>query len=209
LFGIEHFLIFMSSALLLGITPGPDMLYVATRSTTQGRMAGFASAMGIWTGTLVHITAAMLGISAILSYSALAFTIVKWLGAGYLVYLGVKSILTANEPLTGKKLKCANNWQIYRQAIVVNMLNPKVALFFLAFLPQFTNPETGNVNAQILFLGMVFNFTGTFVNIMVGFSFGSVGGWILNRPTVRKVQAWITGTIFIGLGINLALAEQR
>ncbi len=209
MFGVENFLLFVSAGLLINITPGPDMLYVATRSTLQGRKAGVASALGISAGSLVHIAAAVLGLSAIFMYSAMAYTILKWVGAAYLVYLGIKVLISANQPLTQQDLKRADNWKIFRQAVTVNILNPKVAIFFLAFLPQFTNPETGSVTLQILFLGMVFNLGGTIVNLFVGLFFGSAGNWILGHPLARRIQAWITGSVFVGLGINLAMSDQK
>src|ERR1700674_17245 len=147
--------VFSVAAILLLLTPGPAVLYIVARSVEQGRIAGLASVCGITTGTLVHVLAAALGLSALLASSALAFAVVKYAGAGYLIYIGVRRIFsrTPDAPLG---LPRRSLGRLYRDGFVVNLLNPKTALFFFAFLPQFVDPSRGAVALQILFLGTLF-----------------------------------------------------
>lgn len=205
---LENIILFTSAGLLLNITPGPDMIYTATRSATQGRNAGILSALGIGTGTLFHIFAAAFGLSAILMYSATAYEIIKWVGAAYLVYLGVKTILNRNNQIDVHDLKKDSLRKIYTQGVITNVLNPKVALFFLAFLPQFVDTSSGNVTLQILLLGFIFDTTGTIVNSLVAVFFSKIGGLLNRSPKIKRVQSWFTGTIFIGLGVTLALSKK-
>jgi len=213
MFGIENFWVFVSAGVMLNLTPGPDMLYVATRSSTQGKLAGIVSSLGIGTGTLFHMTAVAAGVSAILVYSSLAFQVIKWIGAGYLIYLGVQAFISSTR---------ANDWSVsengsagksllsvYRKGILVNLLNPKVALFFLAFLPQFVNPGSTFYALQILFLGIVFDITGTTVNILVALFLGYLGEWILANPSFNVWKARFSGTIYTILGIGVALSERQ
>lgn len=212
MFGIEHFFIFLTAGLLLNISPGPDMIYVATRSSTQGKMAGIISSLGIGTGALIHITAAAVGLSALIFYSTVAFQVIKWIGASYLVYLGIKAILGANnnnnrkdEPLVDKTKSLS---EIYKKGILVNLLNPKVALFFLAFLPQFVDPTSSYFTAGIISLGLIFSICGTLVLIIVAFFFSKLGQWLTGKPLFHKVKSWVSGTIYILLGIGIAASEK-
>ncbi len=148
--------LFLAAGIMLNLTPGADMLYVAARSTSQGTKAGIVSALGIAAGCLVHIFGAIIGLSALIAQSATAFEIIKYLGAAYLIYLGIKSII--KKDFNSDRLKSQDKkslWQIFKQGVITNVLNPKVALFFLAFLPQFIEPSSPNVSVQILFLGML------------------------------------------------------
>ncbi|OGU33235.1 MAG: hypothetical protein A2068_04215 [Ignavibacteria bacterium GWB2_35_6b] len=205
---IENIILFTSTGLLLNITPGPDMIYTATRSATQGRNAGIVSALGIGTGTIFHILAAAFGLSAILMYSSTAYEIIKWVGAAYLVYLGIKTILERNKELNPQNVKKDSLQKIYSQGVITNVLNPKVALFFLAFLPQFVDTSSGSVPLQILFLGFIFDTTGTIVNVLVAVFFGKLGGLLNRSPKIKRIQSWFTGTVFIGLGVTLALSKK-
>jgi len=208
LISIESLILFTSAGLLLNITPGPDMIYTATRSTAQGRNAGIVSALGIGTGTIFHILAAALGLSAILMYSAVAYEIIKWIGAAYLVYLGIRTILDRNKHAEAQNIKKDSLKKIYMQGIFTNVLNPKVALFFLAFLPQFVDTASGNVTIQILLLGFIFDTTGTIINSLVALFFGKLGGLLNRSPKIKKMQAWFTGTVYIGLGVTLVLSKK-
>ncbi|MGL4611318.1 MAG: LysE family translocator [Trueperaceae bacterium] len=202
-------LFFSGASLLLAITPGPDLLYIATRSLTQGRSAGVVSAMGVHTGILVHTLAAALGLSALVATSAVAFSIVKYLGAAYLIYLGIRTLMSKEENLTievGERKTLSN---IYLQGIVTNILNPKAILFFLAFLPQFVNPERGSIPLQIAFLGIWFIVVTFPVDAGVGLLGGYLGGWLRRRSSVQKFNKWVTGTVFIGLGVGTAFTHQR
>lgn len=202
-------LMFSAASLLLALTPGPDMLYIATRSMTQGRSAGVVSALGVHGGALVHIVAAALGLSAIIATSALAFSVVKYAGAIYLVYLGIRTLLAKNETLEIKPGEHARLWQVFRQGVLTNVLNPKVILFFLAFLPQFVNPEKGLVTLQLLLLGTLLFFVSLPVDIAIGLIGGSVGAWFKRRHGARTASKWFTGSVFIALGIGTALTSGK
>ncbi len=208
--GVENFWVFALTALLLNLTPGNDMLYVAARSTSQGSKAGIISSLGIMAGCMVHIVAAMFGLSAIIAKSALTFDIIKYIGAAYLIYLGIRSLLSKRKTMyidsTIKKRSLKN---IFWQGVLTNVLNPKVALFFLAFLPQFINLQQNNTAFQILFLGTWFNAGGTLVNIIVSLLFGKVGKLLNNSPAFIQWQERITGTILIALGIRVALSSKK
>ena len=204
----ENIILFTSAGILLNLTPGPDMIYTATRSASQGRNAGIVSALGIGTGTIFHILAAALGLSAILMYSAAAYETIKWIGAAYLIYLGVKSILDRNKNIDSQSINKDSLKKIYAQGVITNILNPKVALFFLAFLPQFIDTSTGNVTLQILLLGFIFDTTGTIINCLVALFFGKLGGLLNRSQKIKRIQSWFTGTVYIGLGVTLALSKK-
>jgi len=203
--------VFMLGAILLNLTPGPDMLYVLARSAGQGRRAGVVSALGIGIGTLVHTLAAAVGLSALLLSSALAYDIIKDLGAMYLIYLGIRMIASQGHyalvmPGNGNSTSLAN---ILRQAVITNVLNPKVALFFLAFMPQFVDPTKGAVAWQFALLGLMFDTSGTLVNITVAQLAGYINTWMTQRPGFSRAQRWLTGSVLIALGARLALGTRR
>ena len=207
---IDNFWVFALAALLLNLTPGNDMLYVAARSASQGVKAGIVSALGIMVGCMVHIVAAVIGLSAIIAQSAIAFNIIKYLGAAYLVYLGLRSVLSKKKSLEIKKqVKQLSFKKLFWQGVITNILNPKVALFFLAFLPQFININTNNTHWQILFLGIWFDVGGTLVNIVVAILFGRIGQWLSQSPRFVQWQERITGAMLIGLGIKVALSSKK
>jgi len=207
---VNDFLIFAFASLMLNITPGNDMLYVATRSTSQGIRAGVVSALGIAGGCLVHLLAAVIGLSAIIANSAIAFDIIKYTGAAYLVYLGVRSFLSKQNKFNiSNSVEKKPLSELFWQGVFTNVLNPKVALFFLAFLPQFIHPEKGNASMQILLLGLWFNFSGTIVNIIVAAMFGKLGNWLADKQAFMKWQNKITGFLLVGLGIKVALSSRR
>ena len=201
------FLTFMVAALLLNLAPGPDMLYVIGRSVGQGRKAGIVSALGIFAGCWVHILAAALGIAAILRSSPLAFNLIRYAGAAYLVYLGIR-MLVQRSNLAGRQLAPEPLKTIFRQGVITNVLNPKVAIFFLAFLPQFINEARGNVIWSILLLGLIFNVGGTLVNLVVAYAGGSLGAVLRRNEHVARFQQWFTGMVFIGLGARLAFQRR-
>lgn len=205
---LENIILFTSAGILLNLTPGPDMIYTATRSASQGRNAGIVSALGIGTGTIFHIMAAALGLSAILMYSATAYEFIKWIGAAYLIYLGIKSIIDRNRNLNSQNPDNDSLMKIYTQGVLTNVLNPKVALFFLAFLPQFIDASSENVTLQILLLGFIFDTTGTIVNCFVAVFFGKLGGLLNSSQKIKRIQSWFTGTVYIGLGVSLALSKK-
>jgi threonine/homoserine/homoserine lactone efflux protein len=197
--------LFVAAGLLLNFTPGPDMLYVLGNSVGRGRRAGVVSALGIGGGTLVHTLAAALGLSALLASSPLAYDVLRYAGAAYLIYLGVRTLLSRGTALTAAaKTGAVPLFALFRQGVLTNVLNPKVALFFLAFLPQFVDPSRGGVVWQFAFLGTCFNTTGTLVNSGVALVAGTLGEWASGRPGVSRVQRWFTGSVFLALGARVA-----
>jgi threonine/homoserine/homoserine lactone efflux protein len=197
------FLTFLVAAFMLNVAPGPDMLYVIGRSVGQGRKAGIVSSLGVFVGCWVHILAAAFGIAALLRSSPLAFNLVRYAGAGYLLYLGIK-MLAQKSNLSAQELRVESLSSIFRQGAVTNVLNPKVAIFFLAFLPQFIDARRGSVVLQILLLGLIFNVGGTLVNLGVAYAGGTLGELLRRNERIARLQRWFTGTIFIGLGLRLA-----
>jgi len=197
------FLTFLVAALALNIAPGPDMLYVIGRSVGQGRKAGIVSSLGVFVGCWVHILAAAFGIAALLRSSPLAFNAVRYAGAAYLIYLGIK-MLAQKTDLSSQQLKAERLGVIFRQGAITNMLNPKVAIFFLAFLPQFVDARRGNVVLQILLLGLIFNVGGTLVNLAVAYAGGTLGELLRRNQSIARLQRRFTGLIFVGLGLRLA-----
>jgi threonine/homoserine/homoserine lactone efflux protein len=191
---------FMVAALALNLSPGPDMLYVIARSVGQNRAAGIASALGIGAGTLVHTVAAALGLSALLVSLPVAFEVVKWAGALYLVYLGIKTLRSEGVLHASAAVKPESLGRVFRQGMLTNVLNPKVALFFLAFLPQFVDRSRGPLPLQFIALGLLFNTSGTAVNIGVALLSSSAGSWLRTKPGFSRTQAWLTGGVFIALG---------
>ncbi len=208
---LHNFIIFAFASLMLNITPGNDMLYVASRSTGLGTRAGIISALGIMAGCLVHILAAVAGLSAIIAESATAFDIVKYTGAAYLVYLGMKSWFSKKRSSfqLAEKLEPLSYRKIFMQGIITNVLNPKVALFFLAFLPQFIDLRSGHPQWQILFLGIWFDCSGTIVNIIIALLFGRMGNWLSKRPGFIRIQEKISGLVLIALGIKVGLTTTK
>lgn len=204
----SQLLFFVTTAAILLAIPGPAVLYIVGRSIGQGRNAGLVSALGIGVGTLIHTAAAAVGLSALLVSSATAFSVVKYLGAGYLVYLGVqrlrtKESLAAASDTAAPRVTLA---RVFSQGIVVNVLNPKTALFFFAFLPQFIDPARGHVATQILSLGVLFAFMGTTSDSLWALFSGSVAGWLRNNQRWMRNERYVSGGILISLGVATALA---
>jgi threonine/homoserine/homoserine lactone efflux protein len=200
--------LFVVAALLLLITPGPAVLYIVTRSMDQGRRAGLVSVLGVHAGTLVHIAAAAAGLSAVLMASATAFSIVKYLGAAYLVYLGVRRLLDRSVLRTAE----APPLRLRRALLdgfVVNLLNPKTALFFLAFLPQFVDVGRGGVGVQILVLGLVFVALGLVTDGLYALGAGSAARWLRGSPRLLGSERWVSGGMYIGLGVAAAFAGNQ
>ena len=208
MYGIENFELFCLSAVLLSITPGPDTIYILGRAISQGRHSGIASVFGISTGVLIHTIAAAIGLSTILAASALVFKIIKLIGAAYLIYLGITLFLASKDTgaLSKNNSSARSFWKIYRQGVITNVLNPKVALFFLSFLPQFIDPNHGNV-ISFIFLGLVYVFICTiWYLIFAGFSSAIAIAFKKNPLWIHTINK-ISGCIFIGLGLSLAFSE--
>jgi threonine/homoserine/homoserine lactone efflux protein len=199
-------LLFVSAALLLLVIPGPAVFYIVGRSIGHGRGAGLVSALGIGAGSLVHTAAAAVGLSALLMSSAVAFAAVKYLGAAYLVYLGIQK-LRREEPfeLSGDAPRVKLS-RIFAQGIVVNVLNPKAALFFFAFLPQFVDTSRGNVAAQILFLGVLFGVLGVMSDSLWALFAGTFASRLRRNPRWMRTQRYVSGGMLISLGVATAFA---
>jgi threonine/homoserine/homoserine lactone efflux protein len=202
-------LVFLVATLALNLTPGPDMLYVIARSVGQGRTAGIVSALGIGAGIFVHIFAVALGLATLLVSLPLGFEVIKYAGAAYLLYLGIRILVSKETEVMEGRVKRDSLPRIFQQGVITNVLNPKVALFFLAFLPQFVDEARGPIGWQVVALGLLFNISGTLVNMGVALLAGSIGNRLKGRPVFARVQKWLTGGIFIGLAVRLALLERR
>lgn len=203
------FALFITVAWALIIAPGPDMLYVITRGMTHGRRAGILSAIGVICGILVHTTAAALGLTLIFQTSTFAFLIVKYLGAIYLIYLGIKAWHDKSVFRLRTSLSPVSSYRLFWQGVLSNVLNPKIAIFFLAFLPQFVDKGSSQVTLQLIVLGLTFAFLGLCFLLIVGYSSGSIGSWITHRPRYSQFLGRLSGSILIGLGVRLALTDRQ
>ena len=200
--------LFLAASWALIIAPGPDMLYVITRGISQGRSAGLVSAAGVTVGLLVHTLAAALGLAAILHTSAIAFMVVKYMGAAYLIYLGIKSLRDKSALLPDDDREPMKMRSMFAQGILSNVVNPKIALFFLAFLPQFVDGAAGHVTQQMLVLGVMFAFFTLLAFSVLGYFAGHFGGWLASKPNIASRLRWVTGSVMIGLGVRLALTDR-
>ncbi len=198
--------LFISVALLLVFMPGPNTLYIIARSIQQGRRAGIVSSLGVQVGSLIHIAAAALSLSALLLSSALTFNAVKYAGAAYLIYLGVKTLLMKEKAGPAQAVQKARFSRVFYQGVVVNLLNPKTALFFFAFLPQFIDPARGPVAVQIILLGSILVILGTLSDTVYALAAGSVGNWLRGNLKFLRAQRYCAGSIYIGLGAVTALS---
>ena len=199
-------LAFAGASILLLLIPGPAVLYVVNRSVSDGREAGLAAVAGLTLGNLAHALAAAAGLSAVLATSATAFSTVKYLGAAYLVYVGVRTLLRRPQVINPDQPGVSAK-RVFTQGIVVNVLNPKVALFFLSFLPQFIHPENGRPALQALVLGLVFVGLGFFTDGTYSLVASRLRTVLLRGRTLPFVQRWVAGTVFIGLGLVAATAS--
>lgn len=201
--------LFAVAALVLLLTPGPAVLYIVTRSIDQGRRAGLVSVLGVHVGTLAHIVAAAAGLSAVLAASTTAFSVVKYLGAAYLIYIGVRRLLDrtpAGIPVGGAPPPLR---RAFLDGVIVNVLNPKTGLFFLAFLPQFVTVARGHVGEQILVLGLVFVLLGAITDSLYAIGAGSAAHWLRGNPRFLAAERWISGGVYLGLGVVAALASNQ
>jgi threonine/homoserine/homoserine lactone efflux protein len=198
--------LFVGAALLLLVVPGPSVLYIVTQSVSHGRRAGIASVAGITTGTLVHIAAATVGLSALLASSAVAFDVVKYLGAAYLIAVGVRRLAGLERQDGAHARGTRDLGRLYRQGIVVNTLNPKTALFFLAFLPQFVDPSRGAAWLQILALGLLFAALGFCSDGVWAVVAGTLGERLRRSRRFPAAQRYVSGSVFVGLGAVAALS---
>lgn len=199
-------LIFVTAAAILLITPGPAVLFIVARSIEQGRLAGLVSVLGIGLGGLVHIFAAALGLSAILLTSALAFNVVKIAGALYLVFLGIQTLLSKDEVGGEIKIEKRSYRNLFWQGAIVQVLNPKAALFIFAFLPQFINTSSGSTTSQILFLGGIFMVMAVVSDGLYALLAGTAREWLSRNRVFVGARKYVTGSVYIGLGVLTAFA---
>lgn len=207
MFGIHDFTLFVTSCLLLNITPGPDTFYILGRGMAQGRGAGVASALGIGTGALVHTLAAAFGLSALLAASASAFLFVKLAGALYLIYLGARMLFTRAAAGIPARFDSSGFRAIYRQGLLTNVLNPKVALFYLAFMPQFIDAGSTEKFAAFMVLGLTFVTTGTLWCLLLAWLSSLLGHKLRDSPKFSTVLNRAAGALFVALGVRLAVSR--
>lgn len=209
MFGIHDLTLFIISGLLLNIMPGPDSLLIMTRSATQGWRAGVAAALGIGTGTMVHVLAAAVGLSAILATSATAFTIVKFAGAAYIIYMAIGLLRSKRSEATATIAVPALPYRkIYAQGLLTNVLNPKVAVFFLAFVPQFIDADAPHKALAFVILGCIFNINGMLWCVSLALFTAFASARLKLSPLVSTTLNRVTGGLFIWLGVKLALSKQ-
>jgi threonine/homoserine/homoserine lactone efflux protein len=201
--------LFAVAALALLVIPGPSVLYIVTRSIEQGRAAGLASVAGVHVGTLVHVTAAAVGLSAVLMRSAVLYTGVKWAGAAYLLFLGIRRLATRAERVEDVRVERKPLAKLFRDGVVVNTLNPKTALFFFAFLPQFVDRERGSVTMQVLCFGVLFIVLGMLSDGTYALVAASLGDWLKRSRAFAAVERYVAGAIFVTLGVTAAISGSR
>ncbi len=199
--------VFFLAAVALGFAPGPDSIFVLTQSALHGRLAGLVVTLGLCTGLIVHTVAVAFGVAALFAASATAFTVLKLVGAAYLIYLAWQALKAGNSALSGDRHDEPSLWQLYRRGIVMNITNPKVAIFFLAFLPQFADPKAGPLVPQLLVLGMVFILATLVVFGIVSWAAGLLGDWLKRSPTAQVVLNRIAAIVFVGLAVRLVASE--
>lgn len=203
-----NFSLFIPAALIFVLTPGPAVLYIITRSVDQGRTAGFVSVLGLEIGNFCHVVAAALGLSALLLSSALAFDIVKYLGAAYLIYLGIRK-LRSSDYIEEQTVRRDGLRRIFLQGIVVAVLNPKTALFFFAFLPQFADPTSAHITLQLVLLGFITVTLAIVTDSLYAFTAGTMGRWLRGNLRYLKFQRYFSGTAYIGLGLTALASGHR
>jgi threonine/homoserine/homoserine lactone efflux protein len=201
--------VFAVAAVTLLVIPGPAVLYIVSRSVGQGRAAGLASVCGIHVGSLLHVAAAALGLSALLVSSALAYDTVRWLGAAYLVWLGVQRLLARDEDTGPAGAARERLGRVFAQGVVVNVLNPKTALFFFAFLPQFVDAAAGSVPLQVVVLGATFVGLGLVTDGAYALLAATGAGLLRRRRGVARASRLVSGGVLVGLGVTTALAGSR
>lgn len=207
MFETTALLVFMSAALILLVTPGPAVLFIVARSIEQGRAAGVTSAFGVATAGVMHVVFAAVGLSALIAQSALAFALVKYIGAAYLVYLGIRTLSDKSEPTQLQPVSEQPLGRIFWQGFIVNLFNPKTALFFLSFLPQFVDP-TGNVTLQVVVLGAIFVAMAILSDSAYALAAGSVRSWLAGNVKMLRRQKQLSGTVYIALGLLTAVGAR-
>jgi threonine/homoserine/homoserine lactone efflux protein len=201
--------LFVLASSAIVAVPGPNHLYITARSLSAGRRAGIASALGVETGTLVHVVAAAAGLSALIAASATAFNAVRYAGAAYLLYLGVRTLIRRGHDAEERAPRPQGLRRVYLEGVVVNVFNPKTILFFLAFLPQFVDRRAGSPPGQIVLLGLVLVLIGLTSDVVYAFGAGSLGRLLRRSARFRRGQRYTTGLVYLGLGAVAAFAGPR
>ena len=199
--------LFIAAALLLLLTPGPAVLYIIARSVDQGRLAGLMSVLSIEVGNFIHVLAATLGLSALVFSTAWGFTVIKWLGAGYLIYLGIRRYASGSDQGAAPGIKGQGLNRVFSQGVLVAVLNPKTALFFLAFLPQFVDPERGSISLQFLYLGSIFVLMAIFTDGLYSLASSTASNWLRSNQIFWRVEKIIAGSVYILLGLTAAFSS--
>ena len=205
---LETLIAFFAASTLLALAPGPDNIFVLTQSALRGRGAGLVVTMGLCTGLIFHTTAVAFGVAAIFQASAVAFTVLKLVGAGYLLYLAWQVFRASAAKFDAVPDGKISNGRLYRRGIIMNITNPKVSIFFLAFLPQFASPERGPLTVQLMMLGGVFIVSTLMVFGGIAFLAGSLGRWLRRSEKIQRTMNRIAGAVFVGLAFRLATAEK-
>ncbi len=206
---LTNIFLLLTATVLLCIIPGPDMLYIIARSTSQGRSAGVISCVGIAMGGLIQTSAVALGLSGLFLVVPIAYDIIKYAGAAYLIYLGIRTILSREELIADASGEKTSLIKTFLQGTLTTLLNPKVAFFYLAFLPQFVDKAQANIPFQLLVLGLVFNITGLVVDASIALLASLLGTWLRGHVGAAKIIRWLTGGVFIGLGVRLAFSQRQ
>lgn len=204
----DTLLTYIAVVLGLFLIPGPAVLLVLARSSVGGHRVGIATGLGIATGDMLHTAMATLGLSAVLMTSALAFSLVKYAGAAYLIYLGIRALMERGKDLRLAQSRLIDAPLAFRQAVLAELLNPKTALFFLAFLPQFVHPERGSVVAQLAVLGLVFVIMSAIYTALIALAAGRAAGWLTRHRSIGRWQGRVIGVIYLGLGVRMALQQR-
>lgn len=205
---VDTLLTYIAVVLGLFLIPGPAVLLVLARSSVGGHRVGIATGLGIATGDMLHTAMATLGLSAVLMTSALAFSLVKYAGAAYLIYLGIRALMERGKDLQLAQSRLVDAPLAFRQAVLAELLNPKTALFFLAFLPQFVHPERGSIVAQLAVLGLVFVIMSAIYTALIALAAGQVAGWLTRHRSIGRWQGRVIGAIYLGLGVRMALQQR-
>ncbi len=204
---LSTLLCFLGASAALTIAPGPDNIFVLTQGIARGRKPAIVTALGMCSGISVHTTAAAFGLSAVFYSSAVVFNVVKYAGAAYLLYLAWK-VSRERSTIRLSGADESPSAALFKRGFIMNVLNPKVAMFFLAFLPQFVTPDSNHFALQMLLLGFIFMVQAVIIFCLIGFFSGSIGNFILARPQIAKYFDWLTAGVFASLGVRLALAER-
>jgi threonine/homoserine/homoserine lactone efflux protein len=206
---IESLVLFTLAAAAMNISPGPSNLYVMSRSLAQGPRAGLVATAGLATGSLFHVCVTALGLATILRYSPAAYTVVKLGGAAYLVFLGLRLLLSKTSDIADTStIGQRRHGRIFRESVLVEILNPKTALFFLAFLPQFADPTAGPLAPQLLLLGAIVTLTAVPCDVFVALAAGAAARAMARQPLYRRLQNWLSGSVLVGLGASVAASER-